>query len=67
MSDGLAALLLGMLLGAGVSVYVCLNFHIDTIDARCSTACAPMVGDDREGECQCATEGGWKPLREVKP
>jgi hypothetical protein len=31
---------------------------------RCSTACAPLVGDDREGECQCATADGWKPLKQ---
>ena len=67
MSDGFGAFLFGVILGTLCTALPIVSLYEKAIDTRCSTACAPMVGDDREGECMCAAGDGWKPLREVRP
>ena len=67
MNSEFGSFIFGAIVGMLCVAMPIVSSYEKALDARCSTACAPMVGDDREGECMCADVGGWKPLREVKP
>lgn len=60
----------GFFIGALCAVLLCIflgSFVLQgTLDDRCATVCAPLVGKDQEDGCACATATGWASVTDVR-